>query len=351
MAYDKKAAIQAAREEKKRMEEEIQDAIESWAINPDALIEFFQFSEKFSYQYSFRNTLLIQRQNEGAAFCQSFDAWKKAGYSVLKGMHGMSIYVPVQATILEVDGKDIPLAEASEQQRRDYKEGKLSSKTALHYRIGKTFDVAQTNFPPEKYPELLSRGIPSDKHKICIDAIRAYMEEVLKIPVIMEAENLKGTKAGDVQYGIQGASLYGFYHPGEEKRDIHIAHTLQDTAALSTLTHEMGHAVAQHCRSESSNIHQIEFEADAFSIMLQTHFGVPITDERKSHISNEYKRWQLDEKENFHPEKSLDKMFSLYRLHIEGIDQRLKKYLPEEKEEIQPQQQIQKKNKKVGRRL
>src|SRR5699024_10286528 len=139
----------------------IQESIESWAVQPEALAAFFQFSEKFSYQYSFRNTLLIQQQNRGAILCQSFDAWKKSGYSVLKGMHGMSIYVPVQATMLEIDGKSIPLSEASEKQKEDYKNGKIPYKTKLHYRIGKTFDIAQTNFPPEKYPDLLSRGIPS----------------------------------------------------------------------------------------------------------------------------------------------------------------------------------------------
>lgn len=107
MRYDKKAAIQAANEEKKKMEVSIQEAIQSWSANPDALVEFFQFSEKFSFQYSFRNTLLIQRQNRGAIFCQSFEAWKRSGFSVLKGMHGMSIFVPVQATILEINGESI----------------------------------------------------------------------------------------------------------------------------------------------------------------------------------------------------------------------------------------------------
>ena len=45
MPYDKKAAIQAANEEKKKMEVSIQEAIQSWSANPDALVEFFQFSE------------------------------------------------------------------------------------------------------------------------------------------------------------------------------------------------------------------------------------------------------------------------------------------------------------------
>ena len=54
MAYDKQKAIQAAKEEKQKMKEKIQESIESWAVQPEALAAFFQFSEKFSYKYSFR---------------------------------------------------------------------------------------------------------------------------------------------------------------------------------------------------------------------------------------------------------------------------------------------------------
>lgn len=327
MTYDKKAAVQAAKEEKAKMEEKIQETIQSWTENPEALAEFFRFSGEFSYQYSFRNTILIQQQNRGATFCQSFDAWKKAGYSVLKGMHGMLIYVPVQATMLEVDGNWIPLSEASEKQRADYKAGKIPYHTRLHYRIGKTFDIAQTNFPPEKYPELLSRGIPSDLHKYCVMAIREYIEEEMKIPVWIESEHPEEIENEKMQYEIQGASLYGLYRPKDTQKEIRIAKSLQDTAVLSTLAHEMGHAAAEH--SVKENTHKIEFEADAFCIMLQSHLGLPVSESRKEHINYHYHLWKAAEKENFKPEDSIDKIFHIYKKHVVGIDQKLEKYLPE----------------------
>ncbi len=34
-----------------------------------------------------------------------------------------------------------------------------------------------------------------------------------------------------------------------------------------------------------------EFEADVMSIMLQQHYGLEITDERKSHLVGHYKSW------------------------------------------------------------
>lgn len=326
MTYDKQAAGKAAKEEKEKMKETIQEAIKGWSVNPKSLIEYFQFSEKFSYQYSFRNTVLIQQQNRGAVFCQSFAAWKKAGYSVLRGMHGMSIYIPVTATLLEIDGKQILLSEATKEQKQQWKEGKITSKTVLHYRIGTTFDIAQTNFPPDKYPELLSRGIASELHGACVCGLKDYCQEDLKLPVVLEAD-LDGQIETQKEYGIQGASLYGYYD--RLHKEIHIAKTLQDTAALSTLSHEIGHALAHQNREPSENIHQIEFEADAFSIMLQEHFGFSLTEERKEHISEHYRAWEGSAGDDFQPEKSIDRIFGLYRKHIEGIDRKLQKYLPE----------------------
>ena len=129
-------------------------------------------------------------------------------------------------------------------------------------------------------------------------------------------------------YGIQGASLYGFYDRAQ--KEIHIGKTLQDTAALSTLAHEMGHAVAHENRADDENIHEIEFEADAFSIMLQEHFGLPISETRKEHISEHYRKYQMTAGKNFKPEESVDRIFTLYKKHIKGIEQKLQKYLPEE---------------------
>lgn len=326
MTYDKQAAMKAAKEEKEKMKETIQEAIKGWSVNPKSLIEYFQFAEKFSYQYSFRNTVLIQKQNRGAVFCQSYAAWKKSGYSVLRGMHGMSIYIPVTATLLEIDGKQILLSEATKEQKQQWKEGKITAKTALHYRIGTTFDIAQTNFPPDRYPELLSRGISSEQHGKCVAGLKEYCEEELNLPVILEADLGSKTQTGQ-EYGIQGASLYGYYD--RMNKEIHIAKTLQDTAALSTLTHELGHALAHQNQKPLENIHQIEFEADVFSIMLQEHFSLPLTEERKEHISEHYRAWEKSAGDSFDPEESIDRIFNLYRIHRNGIDQRMKNYLPD----------------------
>ena len=58
------------------------------------IVEFLQFSSKFSYAYSPRNMMLIAQQQRGALLCKSFKAWKELGYSVKKGEHGMEAVRP-----------------------------------------------------------------------------------------------------------------------------------------------------------------------------------------------------------------------------------------------------------------
>lgn len=134
------------------------------------------------------------------------------------------------------------------------------------------------------------------------------------------------------------ASLYGYHSPSEH--EIHIASTLQDTAAFSTLTHEFGHALAHGSVEESlnTNLHQKEFEADVMSIMFCQHYGLEITDERKSHLSGHYKDWKKSDPNNFHPDKSMRKMFDLFREHSTVLDQKIVKAFPELATKLLPQE-------------
>ena len=115
---------------------------------------------------------------------------------------------------------------------------------------------------------------------------------------------------------------------------------LNDTAAFSTLTHEFGHALAHGSVEESlnTNLHQKEFEADVMSIMFCQHYGLEITDERKSHLSGHYKDWKKSDPNNFHPDKSMRKMFDLFREHSTVLDQKIVKAFPELATKLLPQE-------------
>ena len=108
---------------------------------------------------------LIYAQNRFARFVQSFDAWKKMDAHVQKGEKGMKIWVPVKVTILHLsDGNKIPLSDATAEQKKAFYNGQIEGEKRLRFKIGTVFDIGQTDFPKERYPEIYSMGYRSEEH-------------------------------------------------------------------------------------------------------------------------------------------------------------------------------------------
>ena len=187
-------------EELESLDKKINEIINGWNQNPEEIVEFLQFSSKFSYAYSPRNMMLIAQQQRGALLCKSFKAWKELGYSVKKGEHGMEVYVHTPITILKTDDGDIPYSKASKEQQAAYDVGEIEGEKLSYFKKGYTFDITQTNFPPEKYPKLLDRGIPSEFHRSCTNILKEYCEENLGLKVFLQ----------DQEQNIKGVSLYGY---------------------------------------------------------------------------------------------------------------------------------------------
>ena len=281
--YNESYAKQNAKEKSDKAWEQIRSLVESFEHSPEQIAEYLSFASRFAYQYSVRNTQLIFMQNRGAAFCQSYDKWKKDGYHVLKGQHGMNLFVPAKCTYLDIDGEMIPLRAATEEQKEAYQTGKIKGFQRIIFKIGTTFDVAQTDFPPEKYPELYTTGFPNETYGKCLDALIEYTASELS--VITRREPVPGEQIG--------AGLYGYFVPG--RKEIFLRPQLQDSEALSTFTHELGHAL-MHSAPEADNLsgHQIEFEADCVRMMLMAYIGAEISETAKSHLADHYKQFKAE---------------------------------------------------------
>ena len=218
----------------------INQITQQYVEKPENLTELLEFSSKF-YTYSVRNNMLIFNQNPYASYVQSFQAWKEMGYSVLSGEHGLKILVPVKATTLQLeDGNYVMLQNATREQKQAFDKGELQGISRIHFKIGTVFDISQTNYPKEKYPA------ESDLQSISL--------------------------RGDCNY---------------QSREIRINNILEDTQKLSTLSHELGHALCTEGLHGASTAKR-ELIADAVSIMIQSNFGIEITDSRKRHLKSHY---------------------------------------------------------------
>jgi hypothetical protein len=260
------------------MKQTLQGVLDSFQEDPEKIAEMLAFKSRF-WNYSLNNSILIQSQNPFATFVASIHDWNIKGYRVKKGQHGIKVLFPIRTELIplgEVDGKQRyrRVADATPEQKQKVKNGELKTVTYTRFGVGTVFDIAQTDCPPQDYPKLFSMGYSSDQHKALYDSIKQYAEQK-GIPV--REEDLKSI------------SLRGAFYP--EENVIRISDKLGDTERLSTLTHELGHAL-MHNSKEAFDLPEPvrELEADAVSIMLQQYFGISLTDSRKRHFSENYRK-------------------------------------------------------------
>lgn len=320
---NKEKGLSEKEQQKNEMIESIKSMAEEYAVDPDKLIELFKFKEQF-YNYSLNNSLLIAMQNPNSIFVGSYKKFKDMGYNVKRGEHGMKILVPQTLTRFFDGTSWKSLRDASPEEKKRIKERAAAEQNGKQFEndlyksykrnvfgIGHVFDIAQTDCPAEKYPEIIGLGFSSEQHKQLFDVLSYFSQTYLNCPVIKN--------------DFSSATLRGLYNIKERK--IEISSLLQDTQALSTLTHEMGHAILHNDRTKSNTpTCQKELEADALSIMLDIHLGLDVPDARRSHLHahfckfNSYREEHKDDENVPSVIDVLNNVEKIYRNVFEDID-------------------------------
>ena len=320
---------QAAIDNQKAVHDMIHEIGMSYRVNPEKIAELLEFGSRF-YKYSINNVKLIYTQNRGATYVQPFEKWKEMGAPVMKGQCGIKIRVPVMSTsLLLPDGQVVSLCDATKEQKELYKKGVLEGKQTLHYKIGNVFDISQTNFPKENYPQLYSMGYDSEQHAAIMDGLCKFCSE-------------RGVQVSFED--ISSIALRGYYNPTDNR--IVVNELLNDTQRLSTLSHEIGHALEQHGVRDISTA-QEEFEADSISILLQSHFGIELTESRKEHLAGHYRKF-IDVIRTANPEideeglikkvdEALQASMEVFRNNIDQINQFVEEQVNKDKSEVAPE--------------
>lgn len=294
----------------------INDTLNNFMDSAEDLEEFAKWLDRNSYRYSLRNAILIRSQNSGAICCQSVGAWVKANYRVRKEefkTNGIVVFVPQTKTMVDVDGDgkcEKELKNLTKEEKKLYRKGEYKTKKKLNFGLGFTYDIAQTTVPVEEYNKFLSRGEKSVEHAKAWNALKKCVGEKYGIPVYDVDEK-----------EINGVGLFGFCrHYPNGKQEIHLARNLKDTQMLSVGGHEIGHALLHKERGKS--VDQMEVEADIFSILINTHYGVPIEDTRKRHLKEHFNNLKFKDVED--KNKRLASMVSdvleMYKKYIVDVD-------------------------------
>lgn len=319
MAYQRLSAEEKERRKKELMDK-VEKIIDNFQRSPADLIEYFKFNSKF-YQYSKNNNALIYQQNRYAQYCGSFKSFKDMGYSVKKGEHGMKILVPYISKYFynDTDQEWKKVSEATPEQKLKIKNGEIEIKQYTSFGVGTVFDISQTDCPVEDYPKFFGFGHASKSHRELFNAVKYYAEGK-GIPV--EIIDLKSI------------TLSGEYNAADSS--IVLSDKLNDDRLLSVMTHELSHALLHNSditENENKHIMQIEFEADAMSLLLRERLGISdIEDARQAHLQTSFKKYmewaEANESEQHCPTLSeiLDNINDAYSNMVEDFDNSISHY-------------------------
>ncbi|EOB1262830.1 ArdC-like ssDNA-binding domain-containing protein [Staphylococcus pseudintermedius] len=112
----KRKTFEQKQEEVKQLTETMNQSIESYFETPEQMAEHLAFMMQF-YQYSLRNTALIQGQFKGAQAVGSYKFWQEKGFQVQKGEKAIQILVPnkTQSKLKDESGKWKSIKKVTEQ--------------------------------------------------------------------------------------------------------------------------------------------------------------------------------------------------------------------------------------------
>ncbi|SDJ00446.1 ArdC-like ssDNA-binding domain-containing protein [Alteribacillus bidgolensis] len=281
MAYKQKSA-EAKRKEIAQLTEDRDAQVEKFFTTPEDMKEYLSFMSKF-YTYSPRNSILIQKQFQGAEAVGSFDFWKKKGYSVQKGEKGLKVFVPVRykTFIREENGKkkSVSVKYATKAEKEAIEKKEIETKDHLTYRVGHVFDVSQTNAKAEDLPKIFP-------NKWLEGEVANYDEMFQSLNGLAEKMNVEIMEEPHRELGAAKGAYIEYQQLNkdgqmENHKGIELNPRNSELNNIKTIIHELAHAKLHHSSTEHSknlNHNEKEFQAEMTAYTVCSHFNIDTSD-------------------------------------------------------------------------
>lgn len=241
-------------ETKKQIEREITHSVWQKIVEfqeqPENILELLEFIQSF-YQYSTRNRALIYVQNPDAIALGSYTFFKKLGYPVRNGEHGIKIVAPnMVKTFTNAKGEEKLVKDATPDEKKKIKAGQL--KTSQHiggFNHVTVFDVTQTDLPKEDYPKIF----PNAHHDYHVSGDFELNAVSQGLAAIAKELNLSlVTNDEEFWQKYKGGAAKGFFAPNLNSIALNPRNT--PTENVETLIHELTHATLHYHGMEENSI-------------------------------------------------------------------------------------------------
>lgn len=287
--------------------EKASEGIEKCFTSPEQFKELISYMSKF-YNYSLRNTFLIQEQFKGALAVGSYAFWKEKGFTVNKGEKGIKILVPNRLSdyFINSKGEEVKLSKATPEEKRLIEQGEIEvRKGKLIFNQGYVFEVSQTNAKAEDLPKIFP-GRWLDGEVQNYDLMYKAMENIAKkIGVrIIEPKGELGAVKG-VSYPLT--------------KEVALNPRNTQLQNVKTLIHELAHAKLHTMETiDKYTTNEKEFQAEMSAYVVCSYFGLDTSEYSFRYISSWTEDVELKDKE-----KLINEVRETVKEYIEVIEDTL----------------------------
>ena len=284
----------SVKEKVKELSQQIDKAVQDFALDPQALYELFLFKAQF-HEYSYKNVILIHAQREGALQVAGFKKWKDQGYHIRKGEHAIKILAPeLLSYVYDKDKNTVCLLKAATPEiKKLIKSGEYTVEKHLSgFSLASVFDISQTDCPIENYPqifrELFVMGDTEHSEELQ-SAIMSYLVSELGVSVLKASDS----ERANILRGARGVTIF----PQGQAPVIYYDPSLPVNQQIKTLFHEAAHAMLHAPHSEVNSKTPLprakkEYQAELTAGICAQYFGIDSMRANAGYIS----RWIEDEK-------------------------------------------------------
>ena len=309
----------SADELKKETDKLVKDAMENIKNHfddPEDVLELGAFMSKF-YNYSLKNTALIQNQLPHAHAVAGAKKFKEAGFFIRKGEKAIRVLAPTTyKCFINEQGRSQSLSKATKQQKEKILKGELKTEERRAFKNVPVFDISQTTATADDLPKIFPNRpynfdlTKATNTKLLHQSLETYAlsEGLTIIDDLTTVTPVLGTAKGAYGQGIDGSEML-FMNP-----------RFTQAEQVPTMIHELAHAKL-HSKTSNSNYSSSvkEFQAELAAYIVAHHYGIDTKEESIPYIAAWTKNGQTVEDKLAQMEEV--KVFS--RQMIEQIDTQL----------------------------
>lgn len=287
----------SVKEKVKELSQQIDKAVQDFALDPKALYELFLFQGQF-HKYSLKNVILIHSQRQSALQVASFKKWKEQGYHIRKDEHAIKIFAPYLSSYVYDKDKNVVclLKAATPEIKKLIKSGEYSvEKRKTGYSLVPVFDISQTDCPIEDYPQVFREMFvmgDTEHSEELQSALMGYCVSELGVSVLKASDY----ERANILRGARGVTIF----PQDTQAHaptIYYDSSLPVNQQIKTLFHETAHAMLHEPHSEVNSKTPLsrakkEYQAELTAGICAQYFGIDSMRANAGYIS----RWIEDEK-------------------------------------------------------